>query len=116
MTAEELKKTHWQMLKKMMADAGLEFKSKEQAIEELSKLQPTPDGTASGDNGESATSADADQGDGAQTKASNEAQGPRFDRKKPYGEICGDVPDAPGARFLQGGHYFNNAGDAVGKA
>lgn len=110
MSIDDLKNLHWQTLKKMMEDAGLQFVSKDQAIEELSKRQAPADPAA----------ADASGGrlpaDPTPAAADQAQEGPRFDRSKPYGEIFGDVPDAPGARFLQDGHYFNTAGGIVGKA
>lgn len=139
MDIETLKGLHWQTLKKMMEDAGLVFKSKDQAIEELSKLQ-APAGDPAATPPTDSTAADADAAVTSDSAAAGDPPpadpvitdptpadpapaaedpaptGPRFDRRKPYGEICGDIPEAPGARFLQGGHYFNNAGDVVGKA
>jgi len=37
-----------------------------------------------------------------------------FDKSKPYGKVSGSIADAPGARFVQGGHYFNGQGIKVG--
>lgn len=120
MITEELKALHWQTLKKMMEDAGLEYKSKEQAVDELSKL-PAADGTVGtppvGDTQPPAGNPKADGDTAPAPKAKPESPAvPHFNSKQPYGEISGSLPEAPGARFLQGGLYFNNAGDVVGKA
>lgn len=122
MNIDELKALHWQKLKKMMEDAGLEYKSKDQAIEELAKLPPAATDTsppAGANGGENTGDAGGEKPkDDTNDSATDDSapQGPRFDRSRPYGEISGEIPEAPGARYLQGGHYFNNAGDAVGKA
>ncbi len=124
MPVDELKALHWQTLKKMMEDAGLEFKSKDQAVEELAKLDPPAEDPAppSGDTGAAGaesnppTAGDPPKDDPTPDDAAPAAAGPTFKRNAPYGEICGEVADAPGARFLQGGFYFNNAGEVVGKA
>jgi len=130
MDIDTLKGLHWQTLKKMMEDAGLEFKSKDQAIEELAKLQPPaadhplaadpdanqPTDPAAGDPPPADPAAIDPPPADAAPAVEEPAPAPRFDRRKPYGEISGDIPESPGARFVQGGLYFNNAGDVVGKA
>lgn len=116
MSIDDLKNLHWQTLKKMMEDAGLQFVSKEQAIEELSKRQAPADPDAAAGAAAADASVDRLLGNPAPAASDQAPVGPSFDRSKPYGEIFGDVPDAPGARFLQDGHYFNTAGGIVGKA
>ncbi len=124
MPVDELKALHWQTLKKMMEDAGLEFKSKDQAVEELAKLDPMTEDTTppAGDTGTAGaesnppTAGDPPKDEPNPDEAAPAATGPRLNRNAPYGEICGEIADAPGARFLQGGLYFNNAGEVVGKA
>jgi len=37
-----------------------------------------------------------------------------MNKKEPYGEIFGQIDDAPGARFMQNGEYFNAQGNKVG--
>ena len=115
MRIDDLKNLHWQTLKKMMEDAGLQFVSKEQAIEELSKLAAADHDAAAG---AAAADASVDRllGNPAPAAADQAPVGPSFDRSKPYGEVFGDIPEAPGARFLQDGHYFNTTGGIVGKA
>ena len=122
MPVDELKALHWQKLKKMMEDAGLEYKSKDQAVEELAKLEPAsgepapPTGDTAGAGSNPPDAGDPPKDEPNPDDAAPAATGPRLNRNAPYGEICGEVPDVPGARFLQRGFYFNNAGEAVGKA
>ena len=112
MTADELKGTHWQTLKKMMEDAGLEFKSKDQAIEELSKLQGDDQGGAEANPGTDATG-DETTDAAAETAP---ASGPRLNKSKPHGTVHGRDARFPNAAFSQGGRYFDAAGNLVGKA
>jgi len=37
-----------------------------------------------------------------------------LDRSLPYADVFGSVENAPGARFMQGGTYFNTKGEQVG--
>jgi hypothetical protein len=103
--SEALGTLHWQVLKKMMEDAGMAWKDKADAIEKLGGLVA-----------KETAPAEPEPVEPVAPKAKAEVEAPRFNSKQPYGEICGDIPDARGARFLQGGLYFNNAGVVVGKA
>ena len=111
MTTDELKGTHWQTLKKMMEDAGLEFKSKEQAIEALSKLQGDDQGGTENNPGPEST---GDETTDAAPAAP--ASGPRLNRSKPHGTVHGRDARFPNAAFAQGGRYFDADGNLVGKA
>ncbi len=118
---EELQAMHWQTLKVMMTDAGLEYKSKEQAVEELLKLDPVaPDAPAADPSAEEvAAAAEAAAASAAAAVAAAEAAaaaytGPMLNRRMPFGQVFGDIEGAPGARFTQGGHLFNAAGQKVG--
>ena len=105
MTIDELKTLHWQTLKKMAEDAGIEFKSKEQAIEDLAKLQPAEP---------AAPDAVADPAIDPAAEQPAEPGEPTFDRNRPHGVICGDVEGMPGARYVQDGKHFNAAGKLLG--
>ena len=86
---------HWTKLKKAVEDAGGTWTNRDDAEVFLANAgidvvdEPAPAVT---------------------TPAPKQAA---FDRGQPYGEIIGDI-GIPGARFLQGGHYFNNRGEQVG--
>lgn len=120
---EELQAMHWQTLKVMMTDAGLEYKSKEQAVEELLKLEPVATEPAVDPaEAEAAAAAAASQAEAeaaAAAAAAAEAEaatytGPMLNRRMPFGQVFGEIEGAPGARFTQGGHLFNAAGRKVG--
>ncbi len=38
----------------------------------------------------------------------------KLDWKRPYGEVCGSVDEAPGARYVQDGRYYGPKGEEVG--
>lgn len=121
---EELQAMHWQTLKVMMTDAGLEYKSKEQAVEELLKLDPPaaepPADPAAAEAAAAAAAAAQAEAEAAAAAAAAEAAaaaaytGPMLNRRMPFGQVFGDIENAPGARFTQGGHLFNAAGQKVG--
>lgn len=119
---EELQAMHWQTLKVMMTDAGLEYKSKEQAVEELMKLDPPAtdsDVDPAAAEAAAAAAAQAEAEAAAATAAAEAAAaaaytGPMLNRRMPFGQVFGDIEGAPGARFTQGGHLFNAAGQKVG--
>ena len=107
MTEEELRALHWQQLKKMVEDAGLEYKGKDQAVEALLALQPATDELPAD---AAAADAPADAADAQPV----EPAAVRLNRAKPYGDVFGDVDGAPGARFIQDGTLFNAKGEKVG--
>lgn len=93
----DLASLHWMQLKSKVEAAGLPWISKADAIEKLGKLdQPV-------------VAAEPEP-----VKATKVKAGQTLDRSKPYGEISGEIEGAPGARYAQGGLFFNSAGDLIG--
>ena len=82
---------HWTKLKKMVEEAGGTWSTREAAEEFLARsgveiVEPEP----------------------APKRAAS------FDRSAPYADVYGAIDTAPGARFMQGGVYFNVRGEQVG--
>ena len=93
MTREELETMHWTQLKKQLEEKGLQYESKEQAINALVD--------------EVGSNAPPDQ-------PPKTSRNHVFDAKKPHGLITGKIDGAPGARFFQDGNLYNSEGVKVG--
>lgn len=104
--SEDFSTLHWQVLRKKLMDAGIEYKSKEQAIADLTALAAKTDAPVDGDP---ATPATPEPQPLAPVKSRS-----MLDRDKPYGVISGEVSECPSARFSQGGALFNSEGQKVG--
>lgn len=84
---------HWSALKKLVEARGMAYEGKEQAIAFLSAALPI----------------------GQVKSPQSVVTGGKFlDKKQPYGDIFGEVENAPDARYIQGGNYYNGAGEKVG--
>lgn len=117
MTFDELKKTHWATLKKMVEDAGGTYEDKEKAIQFL-----VDSGVVTGADENPANELPADElpveeipmlkidEPTAKTKSKVVVM---LDKSKPYGDIFGDVEDFPTARYTQGEHLFNSLGEKL---
>lgn len=99
--SQDYENMHWKHLKAELEARGLKFESKEQAVDAL--LKSDQDGNAPIAAAVPAVFTEK-VADGIQ----------RFNPKAEHTQIFGEVENAPGARFSQGGRYFNNAGEQVG--
>ena len=84
---------HWKTLKSTVEANGGVYVNKEDAVKFMNELMGS---TKSPETPDTKTAV------------------AELDKSKPYGEISGSVEGAPGARFIQGGVYFNSKGQKVG--
>lgn len=96
-----LEDLHWNTLRKMVEDKGGKWTNKEDAIAFLRGTAPAEDKTPPADDVANAA------------PKVNAASG--FNPALPHGQVSGDIPDAPGARFMQHGLYYNALHEVVGK-
>ena len=112
-----LDQLHWQTLKKMVEEKGGAYESKEKAIAFLSAEETADPGqtttVAEAADTPVATPPDAPADTPAEEPAAVVAK--IFDPNRPYGEISGTFDDAPGARFMQNGLYYDSTHAVVGK-
>lgn len=99
-----LESVHWNTLRKMVEEKGGKWTNKEEAIAFLRGAAPAADAPP------------ADPPADAEAEAAPETKpAPVFNPALPHGQISGDIPDAPGARFMQHGRYYNALHEVVGK-
>lgn len=102
---------HWQELKKRVEAAGFPWISKVDAVEKLIAIDDAGAPNVADPAPDDAPTADPEDPPAVEP----EATGPRLDRSKPYGQLCGEVENYPGACYQQGGMFFNSAGSHVEK-
>lgn len=89
---------HWTALKKLVVEAGGVWTNKDDAIEYLTGLSiAIPESIAK-----------------PAEKPAGKPASATLDKSLPYGEVSGKIENAPGARYTQGGVYFNGNGEQVG--
>lgn len=112
---EDLGGLHWSKLKSLVEQHGGAYEGKEQAIAFLTAKLATAD-TAPADTPAGGDGADTVTGDAAPdvVEAAKGEPSIAFDKRKPYGDVFGEIENAPGARYFQGGKYFNGRGELVG--
>lgn len=101
-----LESVHWNTLRKMVEEKGGKWTNKEEAIAFLRGAAPAA---------ETPPPDDMPPDDDAANAAPEAKAAPAFNPALPHGQVSGDIPDAPGARFMQHGRYYNALHEVVGK-
>jgi len=105
---EDLSKTHWMALKKMVEARGLEWKDKATAIKALAAAG---DGIITPQSPPESPSSSPAPAESAKKPKGN---GVMLDRMRPFGTVHGYIEGIPGVCFEQGGGFFDSHGMKVG--
>lgn len=115
MTLEELKSMHWSQLKKMVEDNGGQWETKEKAVQFLvdAGLTSGDEGT-NDEGGEEVTEKPSADVPVVKVEVAPKTKAKVvLDRSKPFGDVYGEVEGYPTARYSQGEHLFNAAGERL---
>lgn len=120
MTLDELKKTHWATLKKMVEEAGGQYEDKDKSIQFLVDAglvtdsgEVAQDASSTADNEAPVENLPTLTITEAAPAAPKSKSNIKLDRSLPFGEIFGEIEGYPTARFSQGEHLFNSQGEKL---